>query len=215
MTSEPKRRSRRHQNRVSDRIRSSFWLAIPIGIIAVIAAIGLTRGREEKPGLVHALNIDSAGIPLPPRPENATLPGTAYPDLGQEHVAEGTDIDYNSNPPTSGPHYTVQADAGIYDEAPPDGQLVHNLEHGYVIISYKPGAVSDEELEQMRQQVLDLSKNNPRLILTPRSSLDVPIALTSWGYLQNLEAYDPETVEAFYNAHIARGPECSDGLCPP
>lgn len=215
MTTNPQKRSRRNVNKVGDRIRSNLWLAVPLGFIIAVAAIGLTRGQEEKVGLVRQLNIDSAGIPLPPRAENAELPGTPYPDLGQEHVPDGTQVDYNSNPPTSGPHYSTPALAGIYNEAPPDEQLVHNLEHGYIIISYHPEQVSEDVLEQIRQQVLELSATNPRLILTPRASLDVPIALTAWGYLQELDSYEPEVVQAFYDAHVARAPECSEGLCPP
>lgn len=215
MTSERKSRSRRNSSGVGDRIRSNLWLALPLGIIVLVAAIGLTRGREEKVGLVRQLNIDSAGIPLPARPADAELPGTPYPDLGQEHVPDGTKVDYNSNPPTSGPHYSTPALAGIYNEAPPDEQLVHNLEHGYIIISYQPDQVPENELEQIRQQVLELSATNPRVILTPRTSLDIPIALTAWGYLQELNTYEPKTIQTFYDAHVARAPECSEGLCPP
>jgi len=64
------------------------------------------------------------------------LPGQLVSDLGQEHVAVGSDVEYNSNPPTSGPHYETPADPGKYDLPVEDGYLVHSLEHGYVIISY-------------------------------------------------------------------------------
>ena len=48
----------------------------------------------------------------------------------------GTKVDYNSNPPTSGPHYEIWTQAGVYDAPKDDRNLVHSLEHGYVIISY-------------------------------------------------------------------------------
>lgn len=64
------------------------------------------------------------------------LPGQELADLGRGHVAIGTKIDYNSNPPTSGPHYEVWTKPGIYNAPPDDRNLVHSLEHGYIIMSY-------------------------------------------------------------------------------
>lgn len=64
------------------------------------------------------------------------LVGQKIEDLGREHVTTGTEVDYNSNPPTSGPHYTEWVRDGVYDAPRDDRNLVHSLEHGYVIISY-------------------------------------------------------------------------------
>ena len=47
-------------------------------------------------------------------------------------------VKYNTNPPTTGRHYEIPAEDGIYGEAPQDEQLVHTLEHGRVIIWVKP-----------------------------------------------------------------------------
>ncbi|MBD2452209.1 DUF3105 domain-containing protein [Nostoc sp. FACHB-152] len=52
------------------------------------------------------------------------------------------------------------------------------------------------------------------IILTPRLNLDTPIALTAWNYLQKLDRYNSTAVKIFYDTHIARGPECQQGLCP-
>ena len=57
-------------------------------------------------------------------------------DLGRQHVPEGTAVEYNSNPPTSGPHYGQWEKPGVYDGVLPDGRLIHSLEHGYIVISY-------------------------------------------------------------------------------
>ena len=68
-------------------------------------------------------------------------PGTKVPEMGREHVAlaQVEKTTYNSNPPTSGPHYEVPSKPGIYDTPQHDGALIHSLEHGYVIISYNCG----------------------------------------------------------------------------
>ena len=71
------------------------------------------------------------------------LMGTAVPITSAQHVPDGTQINYNSNPPAGGLHYETDFEAGFYQESDlatlpknPEGYLVHNLEHGYVIFWY-------------------------------------------------------------------------------
>ncbi len=63
-------------------------------------------------------------------------PGELTKDLGRNHVPVGTQIKYATNPPTSGPHYEIWTKYGVYDKVLDDRNLVHSLEHGYIIISY-------------------------------------------------------------------------------
>lgn len=165
-------------------------------------------------GLIEPFPVLTLESPLPGLHPGTILPGFRFPDLGQEHVEIGILVTYNSNPPTSGPHYPYPADWGIYVYPPPDEFLVHNLEHGGVIISYNPEQIKGQELVQLRQQTRSLSNFNPRIVLTPRLNLDTPIALTAWNYLQKLDRYNSTAVKIFYDTHIARGPECQQGLCP-
>lgn len=64
------------------------------------------------------------------------LLGAKVEDEGREHVTIGTQVEYKTNPPTSGKHYADWIRAGIYIEPKDDGNLVHSLEHGYAILSY-------------------------------------------------------------------------------
>jgi hypothetical protein len=214
-----KKRSRRNQKTWADQIKQHIWLAIPLGVVGLVIILAITRGHQNpsmlegvSQGQVEAFEVTSPGQAVSSRP--ATLPGEQLPDLGQEHIDEGESASYNSNPPTSGPHYKIAAAWGIYDEAPVDEKLVHNLEHGGIVISYNPNQIQEETLEQLRSQVRELSQFNPRIILTPKETLDAPLALTAWTYLQKLDRYDPAVVKAFYDAHIGRGPECQNGSCP-
>jgi hypothetical protein len=50
----------------------------------------------------------------------------------------GTSPLWNTNPPTSGPHYEIPAVWGAYSEPVNMAQLVHNLEHGGIYILYGP-----------------------------------------------------------------------------
>jgi hypothetical protein len=64
------------------------------------------------------------------------LPGEAFAPLGREHITDIADIEYNSSPPTSGPHFAVWAKRGVYDRVISNGHLIHSLEHGYIVIHY-------------------------------------------------------------------------------
>jgi len=128
--------------------------------------------------------------------------GEAYQNQGREHIAVDADhIDYNSNPPTSGPH-AQEVDWGIYDEELPDERLIHNIEHGGIWISYKE--ISDGELEELKE----IAKAYPqRIVLTPRSKNDDKIALTSWKRLLRLEMVDKEKIIEFIEKNTNKSPE--------
>ncbi len=64
------------------------------------------------------------------------LPGEKVLQDGRNHVAEGSKVDYKFNPPTSGDHYPSWIAKGFYDIPRIDGNLVHSLEHGFIVIWY-------------------------------------------------------------------------------
>lgn len=68
-------------------------------------------------------------------------PGTEVDDQGREHVSleDVAKTVYKSNPPVSGPHLVTWVKPGIYTEPQQEGELIHSLEHGYVVISYNCG----------------------------------------------------------------------------
>lgn len=125
--------------------------------------------------------------------------------LGREHIADGTVYSsYNSNPPTSGPHYPNPAPTGFYDKELRDERVVHNLEHGNVWISYKPGLSPD---------VIKVLRNfaGGNVIVTKRSANDLDVALAAWGRLDqfNIEngPIDERRIKDFIIRYQDRGPE--------
>lgn len=128
----------------------------------------------------------------------------AYPVLGRNHIPDGSSASYNSNPPTSGDHYAGAAPVRFYDKELPDEQLVHNLEHGHVWISFKPG-ISEEVVSALK----DLSGGF--VIVTPRSKNDTNITLAAWGRLDkfNLESgnIDQQRIKDFVSRYKNKGPE--------
>lgn len=196
------------------------WLLIPLSVVGLVAFLAVTRGKQtrivkqESTGLAERFEVTTGGSLPPDQFADTSLPGQAFPDLGQRHISQGERATYNSNPPTSGAHYEVAVQLGIYSRAPADESLVHNLEHGGIIVSYNSDRIQKQSLDQLKSLARELSKTNSRIIVTPRANLDTVIALTAWRYLQKLNGYNPQAIKAFYNAHIARGPECVDRKCP-
>ena len=79
------------------------------------------------------------------RAPEAPRPGSEHDDYGRGHVATK---DYGDvEPPTSGEHgETIKW--GIYKEEVNDANVLHNIEHGGIYISYRPD-VSDEEVAKI------------------------------------------------------------------
>lgn len=132
------------------------------------------------------------------------------PDLGRKHVDEGTKVTYNSNPPTSGPHYPVWQKYGITDKPVADELLVHSLEHGYVIMSYNcaklPAGTSCDTLKKQLSDIVK-EKRTWKLIMIPRPNLDVPLALTAWTYLDKMKQFDKNRIASFIDDFRDKGPE--------
>lgn len=164
--------------------------------IAILAVVGLMVWQVVRPAVGEAVSI---------------------PADYETHIEAGTPPGpYPSDPPAGGVHYPNELDAKFYQEADlaflseyPEGSLVHNLEHGYVIFWYNC-AVLDEAgctlLKANIQKVMD-GFDGVKLIAFPWESLEVPVAMTSWSRLQRFETFDPSQARAFIKANRNRAPE--------
>ena len=139
-----------------------------------------------------------------PAPERKRV-GEAIPEQGREHLTQGSTQHppYNSNPPTSGPHWPQQAECKIYTQEVPDEAAIHSLEHGAIWISYK-----DKNDKKLLAELTSLvKKNSSKILLSPRSKNDLAIAIASWGRLLKLEEFDEQQTNDFIKANINNSPE--------
>lgn len=130
--------------------------------------------------------------------------GERIAGLGRTHISPGQPHPaYNSNPPTSGWHTPQVASWGASRAEIPDEVLLHNLEHGGIWLSYKnpSDTVLVEKLEALA------SRYGSKVIVTPRSKNDSPIAIAAWERLLKLDTYDENRIVEFINAFRNRGPE--------
>ena len=142
--------------------------------------------------------------------------GQVFPQQARTHIQVSDPHEpYNSDPPTSGAH-AAPVNGGFYDTAPPDENLVHNLEHGYVIIWYNCDALDETQCAELKgkvQAAIDQARpvvvttGAKKLVAVPRSNLDAQIALTSWGRLYKLATFDEVQIQAFINDFRNKAPE--------
>jgi Protein of unknown function (DUF3105) len=125
-------------------------------------------------------------------------------------------VNYPQNPPTSGRHYQIPAEDGLYNGAPPkDTALVHALEHGRVIIWAKPSLPIDA-----RKQLRALfDEDDYQMILVRRADMPYAVAATAWsrdptpngtGRLMGCPSWNDDIIDAlrsFRDEHRSNGPE--------
>lgn len=168
-------------------------------------------------GIIAVVVILIGGIFLASKPPSDSKPQITHkyiwqtpPDLGRTHIGEGENVTYNSNPPTSGPHLPTWEKYGIKDKEIQDELLVHSLEHGYVILSYNCSKLPQgSDCEAFKKQLVDIANEKRvwKLIVIPRSNLDVPLALTAWGHLDKMNQVDKNRIVAFIDEFRDQGPE--------
>ena len=145
---------------------------------------------------------------------------TSFTSPSAAHVAVCSPISYPMNPPVYGDHYPVWAAYKSYSFAVPLGFLVHNLEHGAVVMLYNcPAGCSDEVAAA--QAFIDALPADPRcaddvkhqIVMTPDPSLPKRWGAVAWGHSLTTDCFAPEAFRAFYDANVGHGSEdiCGNG----
>lgn len=192
---------------------------LALGGVALLAVIGLGAALAfggGNDGTDARTALEAAGCTLSTAP--ALVGAHSVP------TPEGTSKDWNTTPPTSGPHYQSPAVWGAYDDPVNQAQVVHNLEHGGVAIQYG-SEVPAETVESLKGFV---QANDRGTILAPSSALGDRIAIGAWvtenasepekgmGYLAKCPDFDETAFTAFFDSYQFRGPERlpADALLP-
>jgi hypothetical protein len=132
-----------------------------------------------------------------------------HPSEGHEHVRNGQAVTYDASPPTSGSHYAVPAEAGFYDadsDIEPE-RLVHNLEHGMIVIWYRPNA---PDLGFIEKQVEELVEQEPAFTVGapyPEMPDGYNIVFTSWRQSRACEFASQDIADDFRRQFQGKSPE--------
>ena len=124
----------------------------------------------------------------------------------------------STDPPSAGGHYPLWAVWGFYRSPVNPRQVVHNEEHGAVVIWWGPKVpkATVDKLQAFYQQQPDA------MFGTPYPSLGNKIALTAWtgdpskyyldgnygmGHIAICSSFDQDAFAAFRSAYRGKGPE--------
>jgi hypothetical protein len=188
-------------------------------IDAAIEEASAPDASEEDVAIPDAATEADADASMPPLGDggdcNVRIDSPAI--LASPHVAAGTEVTYNSNPPSSGPHYPVWANFQEFSSVVPDGNLVHSLEHGGVALYYdcnlaEPACAKVlDDLRAVRNAIATDPACDPsirvRVIIAPRPANDTVVAAAAWGQIYRADCVNVESLKAWATAHYAHGPE--------
>ncbi|HET7855151.1 MAG TPA: DUF3105 domain-containing protein [Gaiellaceae bacterium] len=150
------------------------------------------------------LKGDDASAAIGPKMEAAGCTYKTYPNQGRGHFARPNQpFTYNSFPPTSGTHDPTPAIFNAYEVPINERKLVHNLEHGGIVIQYGKD-VPASTVERLRGFYQD-SPNG--IVLAPRPRLGDKIALSAWTHLSTCTEFDEGAFKTFRDEYRAKGPE--------
>jgi hypothetical protein len=195
-------------------------LALAVVVVLVVLATGGSDGGSD----AQAAEVFPDGGSVPQQKVFEVAPaaraaGCALKDVkatSREHTTSLSEhVKYSTNPPTSGKHYQVPAQDGIYGDPPQDEELVHGMEHGRVVFWVKP-TIPEDQRANIRALVED---DSYQMFLVPRSNMPYAVAATAWdadpapngtGKLMTCDQVNDQTYDAlaaFRDEHRSQGPE--------
>jgi Protein of unknown function (DUF3105) len=192
---------RRKEQRKEQRRRNLFTAGIIVVVATVVVAL-IVNERREQSGPVGVAQGEAGCGDI-----------ETFEPAGRTHVQDGTDVQYETSPPTSGDHYDQPAEAAFYSPESaaqiPEERFVHNLEHGQIVIWYSPSA--PEEVRSDLEAYIDQQPGGQSLALlaVPYDEIEEPYSFTvaAWGASQSCEAVSDEVLDAFRERFQGRGPE--------
>ena len=135
-----------------------------------------------------------------------------HEDFGNEHSSN--DVDYRTNPPTSGEHDPVAAADGQYAPGnPPDKeQSVHALEHGRINIQYRPGTPPRRiaQLETLFNEEVNGQAGYHTLLYENQTGMEAAVAATGWTRSITCPEFNDrvfDALRAFREEFVDKGPE--------
>ena len=209
----PKPRVKAPQQRTAATARRGGRRTLALGIaggagLVALAALGLFFLLGSGGGTTStAAALRDAGCTLTIKPGGKPLHSILNPD--------GKSKQWNTFPPTSGPHYAEPAIWGAYGAPVQQARVVHNLEHGGIFIQYG-NRVRAATVAQLRSFY---DEHQAGTLLSPLPALGNKIALGAWvhtqqdlqkgtnghGYLAKCTRFDDKAFSAFFSSYQFHG----------
>lgn len=171
---------------------------------------------EVQSGFLHGVAPDDREGTPPPPLQQGDLEAAAraancdlrldLPEEGNTHV-EDLNVQYDTNPPTSGDHNVSQQADGAYSEMPEPVNTVHSLEHGRIEIQYSPDLPEEDQLAL--KGMFDESPDG--MLFFPNPEMPYEVAATAWTQMIGCDRYEGaatlDAIRDFRDIYRGNGPE--------
>lgn len=198
-------------------------LQVVMGTVLVLAILGGSTyalvNRDSGSSGSGSASAPDAKVPIPAVKETDRIKAAAAakcvqvdpPNKGGSHV-EGQ-VEYESNPATSGDHSQVPAQDGIYavGAEPGDENWVHSLEHGRITIQYGPNTPKRtiDELETVASEKLNDTEAYKTLTFQ-NPALPYAVSVVAWDHFLGCKTMSPQVfdaIRAFRADYVDKAPE--------
>ena len=171
--------------------------------------------------------VEGIGVETELAPSAAHFPDNLF-------IADVVPSGYLTTPPTSGRHWNGWVQCGFYTSPVPDERIVHNMEHGNIVVSYN--LADQAQVDELQDAFDDIGLSNswgvarpydPGTVDADGNELfpDGTIALTTWGVIDKwnvrevddadnhrIVGVDKDRIERFFEAYSGKlGPEFPNG----
>src|SRR6266498_1319627 len=181
------------------RNRTIAWTAGVIAVVLVLVGLVVWQGRDRSTKLT---NPSAAALAEATRSAGCGEV-RQFKEAGRDHISGSTQPkNWNSQPPTSGDHLGTPLPPGIYADQQDERALVHNLEHGYVVVQYKN--LPQQQVDLLTRIAEGLS--GQKFVLAPYDGLPADgVALTAWRNLRTCNQSNIDVVSAFVHDFMVPG----------
>jgi len=217
----PKRRTDTRSSGTLAAVPRWAWGVAGVVVVALAAVAALAFGGGSSSGTnaaAVAKTMKAAGCTykdVPPKPPKKN-PTNYHADVPS--LSTSTKGLWSTFPPSAGAHYGLWAVWGFYRQPVNPRQVVHNEEHGAVVLWWGPDVPSStvDRLEAFYQQKPE------GMFGTPIAGLGKKIALTAWtgdpakyyrkgnfgtGHVAICSSFDQKAFATFRDAFRGKGPE--------
>lgn len=203
---------------VGFQLASSGTAAAAFGLSSEPPRAGYLRTRAHVPAGVLVLHLDARG-----GPSTCTVTLALVKGCGARTIFRSVNVDHTHVPPgpepradweafpVSGNHYPVWAAWNTSYPAPvKTGYLIHDLEHGGIVLSYPCTTPADDATCTTRANDLQAARTRfgqPRVNVTPAMTQKAAYAARAWRWGYEAACYDADDVQAFMTSRFRHGRE--------
>jgi hypothetical protein len=202
---EAKRQAEQAEQAKARRRRLGGYALVALVVLGLVGlAVGRTladRRAQEQRAEEVAQRLEDIGCG---EIEQIADMGRGHFSSAEELAVADPDMIYSTRPATSGRHMGQVAITGVYDKKLDERLIIHNLEHGYVVLWHDDEADPDQ-VDAMKSWAQERIEDGfPKIILAEYHETlpaEGNFAAVAWDHRQVCEEFDEDVFQVFLDNH--------------